>query len=215
MFMQHTLFSQLGGKDCKYCILVVSWKSEVISLCLTDCTDSIFSKSFSTLALNITIKEFIYLFIYFNVFLLSFSAPHSNAYVSIQIGCESLFQFVAWIAPEAEGPQHRQVFAGPLLPAVMAGAFLLPALSLRDGIPVVWAGSCYAALLLRTEMSSPLMFCLFCSLLTLLYSSLTLCSLYSSLCCCSSLICLTHLCACTCTDRNMQPKHVDDVSQNI
>lgn len=42
-----------------------------------------------------------------------------------------------------KGPNTDQkVFAGPLLLAVMAGAFRLPALSPGDGIPVVWAGIC-------------------------------------------------------------------------
>lgn len=41
--------------------------------------------------------------------------------------------------------EHR-VFPGLLLSALMAGAFLLPALSPEDGIPVVQAGSCSAAL---------------------------------------------------------------------
>lgn len=41
--------------------------------------------------------------------------------------------------------EHR-VFPVLLLSALMAGAFLLPALSPEDGIPVVQAGSCSAAL---------------------------------------------------------------------
>lgn len=42
------------------------------------------------------------------------------------------------------GREHK-VIPGILRPALMAGAFLLPALSPEDGIPVVHAGSCSAA----------------------------------------------------------------------
>lgn len=41
--------------------------------------------------------------------------------------------------------REHKVIPGILLPALMAGAFLLPALSPEDGIPVVHAGSCPAA----------------------------------------------------------------------
>lgn len=41
--------------------------------------------------------------------------------------------------------REHKVIPGILLPALMAGAFLLPALSPEDGIPVVQAGSCSAA----------------------------------------------------------------------
>lgn len=41
--------------------------------------------------------------------------------------------------------REHKVIPSILLPALMAGAFLLPALSPEDGIPVVHAGSCSAA----------------------------------------------------------------------
>lgn len=61
-----------------------------------------------------------------------------------------LLGVLVWIAAESEvgnsfNREHR-VFPVLPLPALIAGAFLLPALSPADRIPVVQAGSCSAAL---------------------------------------------------------------------
>lgn len=87
---------------------------------------------------------------------------------------KTFFNLLFGLLLKQKGPNTDQkIFAGPLPLAVMTGAFLLPALSPRDGIPAVRAGSNYAALLLHIEMRSPLMFSFSCSHLTLLYSCLT------------------------------------------